>query len=53
MFGNILKNDPLFKMFKGSTPRRRRTSRKRGLNASQKQIVNAVVRRVKPRRRRY
>lgn len=55
---SIFANDPLLKALKGGTrsPRKRRpTSRRKTLTASEKRIVNAVARRVKPRRvpRRY
>ncbi|MNG00242.1 hypothetical protein D3C85_322470 [compost metagenome] len=58
-FKRIIKNDPLVKMITGksSTTKRRKTSSKGKLTASEKRIVSAVARRTKTkttkRKRRY
>lgn len=55
----IFKNDPLVKSLKGgSTTRRKKSSRRKTLTASEKRVVNATVKRIRsavrsarPRRR--
>lgn len=54
---SIIKRDPLVQMLTGKkgTTKKRKSSKKSGLSASEKRIVNAVARRTKPtkKKRKY